>query len=611
MVEIPATGLPSGGGSEQWFFDCFKICIMKKMKINRSTIITAIVMLALGLLIGWLIKPGHEHESDSKQTVEPSSHQIWTCSMDPQVRQPEPGKCPICGMDLIPLEDDAADGDPLEVKMSRNAMALANIQTAVVGYGSPVKEVRMNGKVQPDERLKYSQVTHIDGRVEQLAVNFTGEPVRKGQKIASIYSPELVTAQQELFSALKIKDMQPALFTAAKQKLKNWKLTDQQIEQIIASGTPQERFPIHADVSGIVLDKMVNLGDYVMRGMPLYEVVDLSRVWVLFDVYESEIPWAKLGSMVEFSIQSLPGENFKGKITFIDPVIDPMTRVAKARVEVSNPGGKLKPEMFATGIIKSQLAAKKDKLIVPKSAVLWTGERSVVYEKRTMETGVSFSMREVKIGPLTADGYVVTEGLEPGAEIAVSGTFSIDAAAQLAGKPSMMNPAGGAVMTGHQHGETTAPAQPMKVSERAKAAVKQLFDFYFPMKDALVKDDLATAKKQAADLKKAFEKTSMGLFTGPAHDHWMNHSGAAISELNKIVVAKNVETARKHFKPLSAQMVALAKAFGPFGETVYVQHCPMADGNTGADWLSLDEKILNPYFGDKMLKCGKVTETIK
>lgn len=588
---------------------------MKNNKITRSTIITAIVMLALGLLIGWLIKPSHGHEASNNSTIQQSNNQIWTCSMDPQVRQSEPGKCPICGMDLIPLEEGAADGDPLEVKMSPNAMALANIQTAVVGYGSPVREVRMNGKVQPDERLKFSQVTHLDGRVEQLAVNFTGEPVRKGQRIASVYSPELVTAQQELFSALKIKDMQPGLFTAAKQKLKNWKLSDQQIEQIIAAGTPQERFPIHADVSGIVLEKMVNLGDYVMRGMPLYQVVDLSRVWVLFDVYESDMAWAKVGSMVEFTVQSLPGENFKGKITFIDPVIDPMTRVAKARVEIANPGGKLKPEMFATGVIQSQLAVKKDKLIVPKSAVLWTGERSVVYEKRTTDAGVTFVMREIKLGPLTGDGYVVTEGLEPGTEIAVSGTFSIDAAAQLAGKPSMMNPAGGAVMTGHQHGggssSTAAPAQSMEVSKQAKSAVKQLFDFYFPMKDALVKGDLATAKKQAADLKNAFDKTSMSLFTGPAHDHWMKHSGAAIAELNKITAAKDVETARKHFKPFSALMVVLAKAFGPFGETVYVQHCPMADGNTGADWLSLDKQILNPYFGDKMLKCGKVTETIK
>ncbi len=593
---------------------------MKKIKINRSTLIAAIVMLAAGLLIGWLAKPsapgGTTHEGHEMAGTESSKATTWTCSMHPQIRQPEPGQCPICGMDLIPLDDNmSSEGDPMEIKMSPTAMQLANIQTAVVGYGMPTREVRMNGKVQPDERLKYSQVTHLDGRVEQLAINFTGEPVRRGQRIASVYSPELVTAQQELFSALKIKDMQPALFNSAKQKLKNWKLTDQQVEEILASGKPQERFPIHADVSGIVLEKKVNLGDYVMRGMPLYEVVDLSRVWVLFDVYESDMSWAKVGSMVDFTIQSLPGEKFKGKITFIDPVIDPMTRVAKARVEVSNPGGKLKPEMFASGIIKTQLAGKKDQLVVPKSAVMWTGERSVVYLKHTTDAGTSFLMREVELGPLTGDGYVIKSGLEAGEEIAVNGTFSIDAAAQLAGKPSMMNPEGGTVMTGHNHGGSSpsaaAPAKPMEVSKQATAAVKQLFDLYFPLKDALVKADLVVAKKQAGDLKKAFDKTSMSLFTGEAHNHWMNHSAAAIEALNKIAVARDVEEARKYFKPLSGQMVALAKAFGPFGETVYVQHCPMADNNTGADWLSLDEQIKNPYFGDKMLKCGKVTATIK
>lgn len=595
---------------------------MKKIKINRSILVTAIVMLVVGLLIGWLVFPsfsngGRDHEGHQMENAESSSATVWTCSMHPQIRQSEPGKCPLCGMDLIPLEEGGAQGEdnPMEIRMSPTAMQLANVQTAVVGYGSPVREVRMNGKVQPDERLKFSQVAHLDGRVEQLPINFTGESVRRGQRIASVYSPELVTAQQELFSAMKIKDMQPALFDAAKQKLKNWKLTDAQIEEIIASGKPQERFPIHADVSGIVLEKMVNLGDYVMRGMPLYQVVDLSRVWVLFDVYESDMPWAKVGSTVDFTIQSLPGEHFKGKITFIDPVIDAMTRVAKARVEVSNPGGKLKPEMFASGIIKTQLAVKRDQLVVPKTAVMWTGERSVVYLKSTTDAAVSFIMREVQLGPLTDDGYVVKDGLQAGEEIVINGAFSIDAAAQLAGKPSMMNPEGGAVTTGHQHAgispSAAAPAKPVEASKQASIAVKQLFDSYFPLKDALVKSDLAAAKKQAGNLKNAFDKTSMSLFAGEAHNHWMSHSAAAVEALNKIAVARDLEEVRKYFKPLSSQMAALAKAFGPFGETVYVQHCPMADNNTGGDWLSLAEQIRNPYFGDKMLKCGSVTDVIK
>ena len=176
----------------------------------------------------------------------------------------------------------------------------------------------------------------------------------------------------------------------------------------------------------------------------------------------------------------------------------------------------------------------------------------------------------------------------------------------------MMNPDGMAGTTGHQHGgAATAPVAPVEVGKPAKAAVKQLFDLYFPLKDALVKSDAGLAAQQAARLKQAFEKTDMGLFSGPAHDQWMKYSGAAVDALGKMLSAQDLEKARAHFKPLSGQMVALAQSFGPFDETIYVQFCPMADNDAGADWLSLDKEIRNPYFGDKMMKCGKVTGTIK
>lgn len=591
---------------------------MQKIKINRSVILTAVIMLAAGLLIGRLFMPAHPagatHEGHETETADSSRATVWTCSMHPQIRQSEPGKCPICGMDLIPLDDNTSAEDPAEIRMSPTAMQLANVQTAVVGFGIPTRELLLNGKVQPDERLIFSQVTHLNGRIEQLAVNFTGEPVRRGQVLASIYAPELVTAQEELFSAQKIKDMQPALLPAAREKLKNWKLTDKQIDDILAAGKPRERFPVLADVSGIVMAKKVNLGDYVMRGMPLYDIVDLSKVWVLFDVYENDMPWAKVGSAVSFTIQALPGETFTGRITFIDPVINPATRVATARVEISNPGGKLKPEMFASGVIKTRLNAQKESLMAPKSAVMWTGERSVVYVKKATDKGVVFRMQEVVLGALVGDHYVIKSGLEPGTEIAVNGTFSIDAAAQLAGKPSMMDPEGGAPSTGGHHGGHAAPPAPAAApapDKQARAAVRKLLDRYFTLKDALVKDDLSVARKQASELKKAFDGTSMSLFNGKAHEHWMSHSRAAVEALVKLAASNDIDTARSYFKPLSTQMVALAEVFGPFDVTVYVQNCPMADNNNGADWLSLEEKILNPYFGDKMLKCGSVTETIR
>lgn len=584
---------------------------MKKININFSVFFVGIAMLVIGLLIGWFVKPSGTGSSDHKMETTQAKG-IWTCSMDPQIRQPEAGKCPICGMDLVLLDegsDHNGEGLP-EVRMSPTAMQLANVQTMIVGHGKPTREVRMTGKVQPDERLLFAQVTHLDGRVEQLNINFTGETVRKGQQIASIYSPELVTAQQELFSALKIKDLQPTLYHAAKQKLKNWKLTDAQIEEIINSGSPRESFPILADVSGIVLEKRVNLGDYVMRGMPLYDIVDLSKVWVLFDLYESDIPWAKVGSTVDFSIHSLPGEHFKGKIAFIDPVINSVTRVATARVEVPNSKGKLKPEMFATGIINTHLSIREDQIIVPQSAVMWTGERSVVYTKLHAENGIHFALREITLGPLTSDGYVVKEGLKVGEEIAINGTFSIDAAAQLAGKPSMMNLGGSSQNIGHHHDGSSNLTGSPEISLQTRQAVEHLFSFYFPLKDMLVVDDLGNTRKLAIQLKNAFEKTNGSLFTGKIHEFWMKNYAVAKEALGHMATTKDIEAARKHFKVLSDQMVVLAKTFGPFKETVYIQHCPMANENTGADWVSNEKPIRNPYFGDKMLTCGSVKEVI-
>jgi Cu(I)/Ag(I) efflux system membrane fusion protein len=269
-------------------------------------------------------------------------------------------------------------------------------------------------------------------------VNFTGEMVRKGQPLALIYSPELVTTQQELLETAKSKEKQPEIYEAAIEKLKQWKLTDKQIAQIENSGKVQANMEVESTASGIVSARRVNNGDYVSQGSVLYEVSDLSHVWVMFDAYESDLPFLKKGDKVEFSVQALPGIAFSGKIMFIDPVIDPVNRVAKVRLEMSNPGAKLKPEMFVTGIVKSNLDEFKDMLVIPRSAVLWTGKRSIVYVKQPGDEPI-FKIREIELGPQLGNSYVVAEGLADGEEIVTQGAFSVDAAAQLEGKPSMMN----------------------------------------------------------------------------------------------------------------------------------------------------------------------------
>jgi len=590
--------------------------------MNKKIIITAIITLVVGLLLGWLIFGGSEAEPTAEHLhdTEVAEETTWTCSMHPQIRQPEPGDCPICGMDLIPLENEEDDGlDPNAVSMSPTAMQLANIQTAVVGYIEPVKKIRMNGKVQSDERLIYSQSSHIPGRIEGLMVNFTGEYVQKGQVIASIYSPDLVTAQEELFEAQKIRETQPALFKASKEKLKNWKLTEEQIQQILDSEATIETFSIQSDVSGYITEKMVNTGDYVGRGQAIYEIADLSRVWVLFDVYESDMPWVDRGDEITFTIASLPGKTFEGKISFLDPVIDPKTRVAKARVVVSNSGLKLKPEMLASGVVEAELPNQDDNVVVPKTAVMWTGERSVVYVKSESEKSVDFILREVTLGPGLGESYIVEEGVKEGEEIAVHGTFSIDAAAQLAGKRSMMNPEAGVTMVGHNHGERItqelpsepeADIEPVETNPKFTEQLTDVYEAYLNMKNAFVETDAEKVRTEAKDVKAALENVNMGLLDHDPHVAWMDQLETLNSTIKTISNSSDIEEQRKAFTNFNLAFYKSVKLFG-LNKKTYFQYCPMANNDQGAYWFSEIEEIRNPYFGDMMMACGENREIIE
>jgi Cu(I)/Ag(I) efflux system membrane fusion protein len=400
--------------------------------------------LIAGLFLGWLlfhpertaaVKPGSEEEVVKEDT-------IWTCSMHPQIRMPEPGKCPICGMDLIPLkhtEQTAMDMDNDAIHMTPDAAQLANVETTVVTRQKPEKEVRLYGKVEPDERLLQSQVAHIAGRIENLNVNFTGETVTVGQVLGQIYSPELVTAQQELLEAARVKDVQPALYKAAREKLLQWKLTENQVSEIETTGRTRNTVDIVSNTSGVIIARKVNKGDYVTQGSILYEIADLLKVWIVFDAYESDLPFLQPGEKVSFELKAMPGVNHTGKIIFIDPVIDPLTRIAGVRAEADNRDGNLKPGMFATGIVSTVLKGYDNNPVIPRSSVLWTGRRSVVYVKQIDSEDPVFKIREVELGPELGNGYLVISGLKEGEEIVTNGTFSVDAAAQLEGKPSMMN----------------------------------------------------------------------------------------------------------------------------------------------------------------------------
>ena len=265
------------------------------MKNNK--IIIYIGLLLVGLLMGWfLFGNASNKEAVHNHDATVTTNQMWTCSMHPQIMQPEAGDCPICGMDLIPAESSAEGLMADQFKLTENAMALANIQTSTVGNSEAEDNaLKLSGKIVENEEANTVQVSYFSGRIERLNISSTGEEVRKGQLLATIYSPELFAAQQELITASSLKETQPALYKAVRNKLKLWKLSEAQINQIVTSGKVKENFPVYATISGTVSEKLVEQGAYIKQGQPLLKIANLNTLWANFDVYENQIGLFKKG----------------------------------------------------------------------------------------------------------------------------------------------------------------------------------------------------------------------------------------------------------------------------------------------------------------------------
>ena len=468
---------------------------MQQIKVPLLILIALLVGLGAGYLLfgGEAEASETEHQHETKTSS--SEGTTWTCSMHPQVKREEAGDCPICGMDLIPQSKMSSD-DPLNFEMTREAARLANIQTSVVGEAQAAGGtlLKLSGKVQADERLASSQVAQVPGRIERLYVTFTGEQVYKGQKLADLYAPELITAQRELLEAAKLQDVNPRLAEAARKKLRYWKVPEAQIDQIAESGEVQETFPLYATGSGVVTQRRVAVGDYVAQGEPLFDLINLNTVWVLFDAYEEDLAQIATGDRITFSAPAVPGERFSGKVTFIDPMLDKERRVVAIRTEVRNPNGKLKPEMLVYGEIAPERAGGSTTLTVPKSAVLWTGERSVVYVKVPDTPIPTFQYREVALGEPLGDRYRVLSGLETGEEVVTYGNFSIDAAAQLNNQSSMMNRD---IQIKGMPARETLPDYRTAAPQSFKQQLGSAIEAYLRLKDALVATDAATAAEKA------------------------------------------------------------------------------------------------------------------
>ena len=457
-------------------------------------------LFAVGLGMGALIfGGGFQPESSVAENHEASA---WTCSMHPQVQAPGPGKCPICFMDLIPVENEDPEGSETQLVMSERAMRLAEVVTAPVARQSAESELRTVGKVIVDERRIRRLTARVGGRLDRMYVDYTGVRVAEGDHLVKIYSPELYSAQAELVESLKameglknsnvelLKTSARSTVEAAREKLRLLGLRPEQIEHVEQQRSASEHITLYAPMSGVVIHKSAVEGEYVETGSPIYTIADLSHVWVMLDIYESDLVWIQLGQSVSFEVEAFPGDVFEGQIAFIDPVVNPATRTVKVRVNVNNTDRHLKPDMFVRAIIRSQVTRDgyspalylahswvcpmhfeivKNKpgicdicemdlvsaeslglvhtepdtgppLVIPVTAPLLTGKRAIVYVRVPGTEKPTFESREIVLGPRAGDVYIVESGLQVGEQVVVHGSFKIDSAMQIQAKPSMMSP---------------------------------------------------------------------------------------------------------------------------------------------------------------------------
>jgi Cu(I)/Ag(I) efflux system membrane fusion protein len=583
------------------------------MTNNKSNLINGkwflpVVFLIGGLLIGWMIFSGGDVDDHSDHDLVATADEVWTCSMHPSVRSESPGTCPICAMDLIPASRSGDDESVYEMVMSENAVRLAEIQTVAAERRITDYQITATGTLQPDERLLANVAANFRGRITQLHVDYTGANVRKDQPLFSIYSDELISAQRELIEAVKVRGINPLLYRAARQKLFFWDLREHQVDAIEQRSEPMRQVDILSPAAGTVIARNVSLNDQVNTGDVLYQIADLSRLWVMLDVFESDINRLKPDDTIQFSIQALPGRSFDGKITWISPVLDPVKRTVQVRAEVNNRDGQLRPGMLLSGRVD---AGGTEAIVVPASAVLWTGPRSLVYVRDMNADSPRFESREVTLGHRTGDFYVIEEGIEPGEHVVFHGAFKLDSEFQLMDKFSMMNrePGLGAMPAGHQHG-TEIEDHRSNVDSSFRGEFTEFIQLYLSLKEELVDSDMNGALEQATLMSSKLSSIGEHRLQGEAHAAWMAMYGNLRGHLNPISEAGDLEAIRSEFRFLSDMIVDATKSFGIEG-VVYRQYCPMAFDFDGAYWLSNEEEIANPYLPETMLRCGEVVESIE
>ncbi|MFO7890045.1 MAG: efflux RND transporter periplasmic adaptor subunit [bacterium] len=601
----------------------FSLIFKKIPTLINKTWYWLLIIFILGYWLGEIDTDNTQkiaHQPRHTEAESTRKAEIWTCSMHPQIRLPEPGQCPICFMDLIPLKTESSEAGETELVMSAAARKLAEIETVAVKRGIAKSELRLSGKVEYDETRVKRITAWAGGRLERLYVDFTGKSIIKGAPLVEIYSPTLYAAQEEYLQTLKqsaktddemTRKMIRATREAAREKLVQLGLSQQQIERLEKRATAVDRITINSPISGIVTHKNAEEGMYVKKGTPIYQIADLNKVWVVLDAFESDLPHIRPGQKVSLQVEALPGQIFSSNIDFIDPVLNQKTRSVRVRMSLDNQAGNLKPGMFVNGIVLSEIRKDKDgkrPLLIPASAVLKTGTRAVVYVERKEEEKVIYEGREIELGVKAGDYYVVTSGLKAGEKVVVKGNFKIDSAMQITAKPSMMNPPELSETDSVSHSTDQSP--PPEPDQIFLDSLTPVYQAYFKIQTALKDDNFNQALDGLRQLGENLKKADQHV-TGD-NQKWMEYKSGLKEILQHIDHFQSLAKVRKAFADISIQIINVQKQFGHTEKKTYYEiFCPMAFDNKGAYWLQSSEQINNPYFGAKMLSCGEIKSELK
>lgn len=408
-------------------------------------IVLALLVAGAGIYVWRAGQHVHQEQGPAEAAV------IYYCPMHPTVTSDKPGNCPICGMKLVRRETPAeaaavagaVDTSVQAVSLSPEQRVTANVRTMQVTLDTHTGEMVTTGRVTFDERRLAVVSAYTAGRVERLYVNFTGESVRRGQAVAALYSPDLFSTQQEYLLALDNRErMRKAGFTEARsaaqdlvdstrRRLSLFGMTPGQIEQLERTRKPLLATNVISPVEGVVTRKLVVEQQYVAQGQPLLEIADLGAVWVEADVYEQQLPNIQIGQRVVITSPAIPGAEFPGTVSFIQPVLTGETRTARVRIELPNRGLRLKPDMYVSARIFGAMATPH--IMVPKTAVVDRGQQQYVWVRTGPNT---YEPRQVTIGPRHGEAIVINAGLSPGDTIVTEGAFLLDSEAQLRGATS-------------------------------------------------------------------------------------------------------------------------------------------------------------------------------